>query len=318
MKKYVKYGIFFLISILIYVVDVSAENVFSLIILPYSILGDAIRYLSITSPVLNVVASIIYISVSLIPIGISYYLFRAHRFNCLKFTLLVVLSLFLFVTIYYFINPHLLYQYLNELYFTPNLDIDYKFVQSIILTGIAYISYLIILIYLIVMIKQSQTYNAKRFFSILIDTLIFIYIISFVLVDMKSFIDSMSMNTGVFAVNILTFLQFIAKLIVKALTIILLNHLQKFALELSKEEIDSNILKITNKIYSISFVLIIITLLAQIIINGWQLLFLSEFTNLSFELELPILSIIIAVISFLFTKYFRKVNDLSEDHSMII
>lgn len=83
-------------------------NIFSAIVaFPFEQIGWMLRKMSLSGVVGNVTAIIIYIFVPLIPCGVYFMLHKKGRY-CKEDRLLLVISLLLFVVIYYMINPGLL------------------------------------------------------------------------------------------------------------------------------------------------------------------------------------------------------------------
>lgn len=84
------------------------SNVFSAIIaFPFEQIGWVLREMSLSGTVGNAVAMIFYLMISLIPCGIYWVLWKKEKCS-LEDKLLPVISVLLFVVIYYMINPGLL------------------------------------------------------------------------------------------------------------------------------------------------------------------------------------------------------------------
>lgn len=87
---------------------VRAEGLFQALIWPFEALGDALRWLSLSSAIDNVLAIVLYIALALLPAGCF---FRLRRRMKRKYDFLwLVLSGYCFFLIYWLINPQALFQ----------------------------------------------------------------------------------------------------------------------------------------------------------------------------------------------------------------
>ncbi len=316
MKAKYRYGIILVGAIVLSFIDIKVENAMALINLPYTIIGDFLRYLSLLGGFGNVVAILLYLLIGLLPLGFLFYVWKKKHLSAIKGILLIAFTAMHFIGLYFAINPQILITMLNELY--QNNQIDNSTVETIVLSGFLFINYILILIYLLFVIKDTKGSGVKRMLGIIVDLAILILLILAFVSDFNQFVEKLQAGTLTFASGGLATITLLFQLAIKVLTILLLVQGKEALYQLDQDDSGFTLTETVTKIYRLSFVLILVSLLFQMAINGWQLLFLSSLTDLYFTLNIPIFSIMIALIGFLLAKYFRRVDDLKEDHSLII
>lgn len=318
MKKWILYLGFLGLSVLAFFIPATNDEFLSFMILPYVWGGNLLRYLSLQNPGLNVLSFILYILLSLIPLILLGFLGLKKKAKRLDFIFLPLLSTSQFFILYYFINPHLLSNALHPsfLEFLPTGQLIQA--QTLLLFGVASLGYLVALVYLSLKAFQAQGFKAKNIMIVLLDLAVFGFLLSISLLDLPTFQSAISSGITSIEEKTLGFLQLLGNLGQKGLTIYLFILLRDFVSELEDDLMDNHLVKRSESIYRTSFILILFSLIFQFIFILYQLIFLSRIQNVQLTLNIPILSLSIAIISFLLAKYFRKVNDLSEDHSLII
>jgi hypothetical protein len=152
----------------------------------------------------------------------------------------------------------------------------------------------------------------------MIDIIILILMTIFIFKDFNYFINILEAENTDFYILSLEVIKVLSSLSIVILTILLMIKFIRITKEMNNQVLDSNLMKTAKDAYMISFILILVTIITQILINGWQLVFLAHLNNVAFTLNLPIFSIAFALVGLLFYKYLGRVNELQEDHSMII
>lgn len=110
MKKkriYCLYGAEAVFCLLFYLLQAKFSGIFSaLTAFPFEQIGILLRKMSLSGFIGNVLAIVIYILIGLIPVGLIWFLKRKKKL-CMIDAVLMVLSVLLFVVVYFMINPGL-------------------------------------------------------------------------------------------------------------------------------------------------------------------------------------------------------------------
>lgn len=311
MKKYLKYIIFILVSIIIYFIDLDINNLVSILESPYTLIGNFLRRISLLSGFGNILAIVLYILIALIPV--IFLILRRDKLSNTKKIILVLLAISQFITIYYSINPHLIINRINQL---PLITYsEFETLKLIMLAGLIYINYIIICIYFLVHIKNSKNFNPKKFLLVFIDIITFLLI---VLTISFSFKNNVNAIIDGIVPTLISVISILSLLTVNTLVVIMLLSIQKLFIVIDDQEMSKDIESLTTRIINLSFISVFISLLSQIILIITNYLLLASLSNVNFSFNLPLGTIILALICMLLAKYFRRVNELNEDHSLII
>ncbi|MFW5893150.1 MAG: hypothetical protein ACOCU5_02590, partial [Bacillota bacterium] len=121
---------------------------------PFSILADFLRWMSLQGALLNAVAFILYIAVGTIPL--VFLLFQKR--DPLSASMLGLISLSLFVGVYFMMNPHLLYEGNEGLLFMERDEVHAMFDLAF-----AFIIYALILIFVFLKALHAEQDSMRHY-----------------------------------------------------------------------------------------------------------------------------------------------------------
>lgn len=312
--------IFFIICIGFIVIGflkVTDLSTMSFMILPLSLLGNLLRWMSLEGTGGNVLSVLLYlllVSLPLVYLGIN---IKKKKFNKIDYTFLPIITIMMAYILYYFINPHVLFGMTNAVIQQHLTGEDLKNLEVILLSGVAYIFYIVIVIYLLLKLSHNKFLGQISFFKILIDIAIIIYAFSILAIGLSSSI-TLYQNTVVEIEKALIVFKYIAEIALFGITVYLFELFKNFIVELDKDGFQDTLLISLAKLQSLSLVLLIGTLALQGIINLIQFLIMSQLNDVNFVFDLPIGMMIILLMILIFSRYVSRVIKMKKENELII
>jgi len=318
MKNRLMYLLLLGLAFLSFFLPISMNNIFEIIVIPFSLLGNLLRAISLRQEVFNIISIILYVLLSLVPIMLLVVRIRKHHVKFMDIVFHTTFTVELFFILYFFINPHLLVAAINPTVLAILTSDQNELTQTILLFGLASLGYLTLLVYLTLIVYKAKTLNVKKIMIVLLDLGVFVFMLTVFQSNIPVFIAALNNSLYSLYDKILALIVLIGSLSVKGMSIYLFIIIKDFVKKLDEKPFDEQLVILSNRIYCNSFRIIVLTFLTQFIIILYQLVFISQLLDIKMTLNIPFLSLIVAIFSFLLAKYFRKVNDLHEDHSLII
>lgn len=317
MKRSLSLIVFSFVFILIGIKGIDDFTMLSSIIYPISIIGNVLRSMSLHGGVLNVISYMIYLLFILIPIVFLIYKIRLNDIQDYESVFLLVLSILIGITLYNFINPHLLYNALNTTVRDNTPIEDINDLEIILKSGVAYLLYLVLAIYFI-----TKTYYSKKFDSIMIIRIL-IYVI---MISISFSVLAISLSNSIFIIEtsmiiqekIIEIISFIFILIISSLMIYLLELFRRFMIDFQKDSFQDEVLTSLNKIHNLSYILLMFILGSQLIKNLFQFLVLDKLLNIHFTLDIPVFLLLLTSFIFLLSKYVTKATKIKAENELII
>ena len=285
---------------------------------PLDKIGALLRKMSLSGSVGNIVAIILYITIALLPVIGFLYLRKKDR-RCKADVNLLVLSILLFVVIYYMINPGL---YSNM-----------EFGGDIVLGGTFYsvlVSYFLLRV--LEQFKRSNMEGLKSGLRILLYIIIILLLFE-ILAELLTVLpeniqtvrdsntalfDNSSMDSGlritlIFIVlhSVVDVIPYIMDIVVTVLVIRMIN-------ELMKDGYSDKAIKATNKLADWSLYALSITTLSSMIFNLLQLLMFSSLHQTNISVIIPLFSIVFVLAALLFARYIQENQKLKQDNDLFI
>ena len=309
----------------------SGSALMTLSTFPFAQIGSMLRQLSLSGMSGNVYAIIIFILIGIIPlIFLSINLFK-KRFE-IEDSMLVAISVLIFVTIYYMINPTSL----------GNLFIlDGMAQYGEMMLGITVYSILVgyFVFRFIRIISSSETSVLLKYAKI------FFFIISIVLVytifgsqvnNLVSDINSVTSgntssgimpsilnentlnNNSVLFTNIFLVLFYIINQIPVLLDILIVFITINLIDELMIDRYSDGVIIAANKLASMCKISIMVSMLTCMFVNIIQLIFSRYLLKLNVTTFIPLISIALVLIVLLLAKYFAQSNKLKHDIDLFV
>ncbi|MFW5894476.1 MAG: hypothetical protein ACOCU0_00965 [Bacillota bacterium] len=275
---------------------------------PFSILADFLRWMSLQGALLNTIAFILYIAVGMIPL--VFLLFQKR--DVLNVGMLGLISLSLFVGVYFMINPHLLYESSERLLFMEGDE-----VHAIFDLAFAFIIYSLILIFVFLKTlhaeHDSMRYYLHGLFYGFIGLFTFFMGAGVIPQIIRSLIESRA--AVVIVLNGL-YLVYTAGLFI--LFMLMLFNGKAFIISLLDPSFSGDTWQASTKVFKWSKTLILTSLVAQVFLNGYQIVFARSLSEIHFTLDIPLFSLVVALMFLGMSHYTRNVLKMNDDHKMVI
>jgi len=286
--------------------------------LPYRFLGESLRSLSLTSPMLNVISIILFVLVGIIPLIVLALMKLRRKILLIDFCFMILITAMNFVMLYFHVNPGLIVERINPL-LLENLGISDRYlVEDILLNGLTYMLIYLIMVYAVVSFFIKRQVKSLLLFRTMIDILA----ISLLFMAFTSEVIGLrtSLNqAGITGYDIALFIiEFVINIVIYSLSIYLLLELRVFIQGLMSNGSSEQGIRSLKTLYKFSVVLMLLILTSQFILNGYQLVFLGKIKDVSLHLDIPIISVLIAVVTYVVSEYFVKMKAVEEDNALII
>ena len=273
---------------------------------PFALLADFLRWMSLEGALLNVVAFILYLTVGLIPLAFLVF----QRRNLLNAGMLGLISLSLFVGVYFMINPHLLYEG------SAGIALIERGHEMFDL-AFAFIIYALILIFLFLKALSAEPDTMRKYLSGLFYGFIGLFTVFTGVSVMPAIIWALT-ESGEAAVIVLNSLYLVYTAGVFALFVLMLFVGKVFILSLLDQTFSQDTYQASIKVFRWSKTLIMTTLVAQVVFNGYQIVFARILRDIHFTLDIPLVSLLVAFMFLGMSHYTRNVLKMNDDHKMVI
>jgi len=318
MKRTIMYAIFILCAIILGIIINDVNQVILRLNFPFELIGDWLRVLSLESNFLNVISILLFMLVGLIPIVLLAVLKLKKQAILIDWLFLIIIAVLDFLTLYFHINPALIMDRLDPL-LLENLGVgDLELVQSILMNGLMYIFISIVFIYLVLRLFVKKAFKSLTIFSVLINTVI----ISFIFIAFTTSVIELRLSLAQVGINgydiTLFIMGFVIEVTIFILSLYLLNQLRILITGIMQKKSSQEGIVHLGRLYNSSIALMLVILSAQVLQNGYQIMFLSKIKDVSLQLDIPIFSLLTAVITFTISGYFTRMSEVEADNSLII
>lgn len=301
---------------------------------PFELLGLLIRtmcepYGAVTMKVLGY---ILYIIIGILPL--IYPLVKLIKNKRLDLTCIpwIIASIYLFVAMYFFINPHLFRSILYGMGLSAEITASY---QALIMAGMAMIFYALVALGCLLQFSHILKLNdnkvyflAKVLISIfIVFTLFNVFFLNIVnakvgIVAMQGVPDSgwltesVNVNKGVNIFYIL--FSYLIKLMPSILTILLLIKAKSYINVTQADIFNPANITVINSVVKLAKRTIFVTLLAMIVDNMLTLALSNWLMNFNFKLAVPFAMILAVCLVVIFSKILIKAIEINEENKLVI
>ncbi len=300
----------------LYLAREALPQVFTTIIaFPFEQIGILLRLLSLSGRLGNAISIIIYASLCLIP-TLALILLQKKRKLYAEDALLAVLSVVLFLVIYFMINPGLLGKYMGS-------SLGHK----TLLGGIVYsviVGYALFRI--LRLFYSADTLKLQKYLMVLLYLVnIFIVIIVFG-AQFSNLLDSFKQLQAGNKGNehrlgysyIFLVLKYLVDAIPNALIIPVVINGQNLLRELSADRYSDQAVVSAQKLSRMCGLALYITVVSNIGLNLLQLVFINKLSVAESTVQLPVFSIVFVLAALLLAQYIKDNKQLKDDNDMFI
>ena len=297
---------------------ISAPMVVSSSALPFVWAGTALRSLSLSGGAGNITAIVLYAVISLLPV-FTLLLIRRKRKPHPEDALLVLLSVCLFGVLYLMINPGLITSFLGEI---GGSEIS----QTILCTCV----YSVLVGYLILRVLRlffaGITEKLQKYLSVMLALLNALFVAvafgglfgdlldSFALLreSNQGFEDQLGLSYGFLT------LQYLAAALPYALDIAVAFSAMDLLVELKRARYSETAIARAHSLSRLCGKVLAVTVLSAMGFNLLQLLFARQIHNISFSLDIPLLSVAFVLAALLLARYIEENKRLKDDNDLFI
>ena len=302
-------------------VPLEANSFFSAIYLPLKGIGDGIRNVTLNKSV--AAGWILYFILGLIPLVYPIIRMAVKRKFYLCSLLWIILSLFGFITLYFFINPHLLN---SELISGVTLD------NKITLIGFEVTFITILIICVLAELSQLLKSNPEKsyvFVKVIIDIFAVIAIFSVCFINVSSvkagFKGISAIEAGAFegrlnkGLNCFSILfSFILNAVPAVFTVILLLKCGSFIDMLKVDAFNLNNEKPLKTIIRLAKVTVLITLASTALCNIALIIMSKWLVNANYQFEIPLVMLCTVCLVIIFSQILVRAIEMNEEQKLVI
>ena len=285
---------------------------------PFAQIGTLLRWMSLSGTAGNIAAVILYLALGAAPIVYSLWLSKKDRAET-EDLLLIVMSIFLFVMMYYMVNPGCI---------SINAGLGGASAYGKAVFGGAFYSVLIGYLFFKILRRITKSETGK-----LLDTLKAIFVITAaVLVCAVFYIGVSSIfsdiaavktaNTDPFvslaATNAFVVIRFVLGYAATVLDIIIIIMAIRLTEALKADRYGEEVVASANALASFCKKAVIAMMLCSMTSNILQLLFGGSLHKADFVTQIPLDSVILVLVMFLLARYFAESKKIQEDNELFI
>ncbi len=310
------------LCVLFSILQHSTYGLFStMIAFPFEQLGIMLRGLSLSGTVGNVVAVILYVLISLIPVGILLFLKKKQKSEKID-NILFLLSASLFLVLFYMINPGLLEAGIPE---TGRWALGSTFYSLLL----GYLLIRSLLHYKNAGIKQLQ----KGIYLLLgVLNVVFVYAIFGQelgqwlqnIETVQNGNSGVTINDGFITSSTLTvtyiflFLHFLMGILPYILNIVIIFLSRQLLVGLKENPYQEETIRQTKKLAEVCMGSVMATIVADILFNLLQLFFQKQLYQINYVVQFPVFSIVFVLAVLLFARYIKEMQELKEENDLFI
>lgn len=282
---------------------------------PFSQIGEVLRWLSLASPLGNLVAILLYGAIGLCPLLVLLWRGLKKRAG-IEDSLLVVTCALLFFMLYVLINPALIRQYFVDLH-----------LGKAVMGGAIYsvlIGYLVLrLLRRLSCSESTEMLNWLQLFLALIAAMQVAVVFYLGAASVISTIQEVKgVNTdphvSLAATNVLIVIRYVLQQIPAVLSIRLLLLAMELAAAMKKEKFGREAVEAAARLGGVCKLTVAVIVVTTIAANLMQLALSKSLLNVSFAVNLPLSTLVLTLILLVLAQYLDDTRKLSQDNQLII
>lgn len=300
--------------------NMSGENIAHVMAFPFAPIGEGLRAMSLSGSVGNVAAIILYVGLSLLPLGVL--LFHASKRSLhWEDSLLVVLIPLLFVVLYEMINPGIIPLGPSELGMM-GADVRKAMLGCVVYSVL--VGYLVLRALRLFFCAGKE--QLQSYVSLLLGLLnvIFVYMVfggclqKFLQTVESTKASNQGTEDGLTLTYVFLFLQMLVDALPYLLDIMIVFVSQHMLQELGKDAYSLEAMEAAEKLSKACGISLKVTILSIVVFNLLQLLCAKNLRVLNGFVNIPILSIILVLAALLVAKLVTEGKRLKDDNDMFI
>ena len=289
------------------------DHSLEIIFMPIDLIARVLRFMSLSSYMGNVVACIIYAFICFMPSIYCLWLIKKNSASK-KELLLLVLSIYMLYMLYMFINP----QNMSNMPLLQNLDKSFLQVEKFALASVFYSILLGYISFIILQKSNTSIYILQKILFVSASIYV-IYLFYFSAFDILNKFGSYSIaNIDYSADYLILVLKCLTEFIPILFSISILVNAIPFLITLQTEPYGAGLLEYSKKLSDLCKKTVIVSVASNITINLSQLLLSSSLYNANYNLNIPIIPLILALSFFIITKYIDTAIKIKEENDRFI
>jgi len=308
MKKIVLFSIVFGLFLVLGFLMPLSESGFYALSRPLTIVADGLRALSLKNGLYNVLAIMLFSAIGFLPfIGLLWI-----KKNQKHLLMMSGLSISLFLALYFMINPHFIYQgsLINQFGLT-------EAIVPLLNSSLAFMVYTVIALILFLKFFDLSVKGMASTFTVLAYGFITGLIVLLAYQVLPTLINDLFASEHS-SEAVYHFLMIVYSMLTYGFMVLIIYYGKAFMLTLITMDFDQESYLLTIKLMRLSKAFILVLLSGALVINGWQLIFFSNFSHTTFSFELPLFSILLAFIFYSLTLYTNRVVSMKEEIELVI
>ena len=312
-------GAFAALCMIISIGQVSFSTVFSSIMaFPFEQISLGLRVLSLSGAPGNIVAILIYASLSLLPVALLF-VFRKKRDMFAEDGLLVLLSALLFFVIYQMINP-------GKISAMMSFEEGVNFFNAI-LGGIVYtVLFGYVVLRALRLFFTSAPEKLTDYMKVALECIggVFVFIAFGLCFNelLNSIIALRLSNTGnehmLGASYVFLVFQFIAYALPNALNVLVVFAAINMLDEMRKDQFSEETVLAASRMTGLCVTVLKVTVLLSIAFNTLQLIFIDALNVVNISMNIPVFSIVFILVALLLVRLVTEGKQLKEENEMFI
>lgn len=282
---------------------------FEVLVGPYRVIGRFLRTMSLSKGWLNVLAVIMWLSFSSLPLAYLGYRIKRKTFKQVDL-MLVLIAIGLCVVLYYGINPSLMVDHIDPLILGSMTSAEIKDAQTIMLFGLLSTVYAPLLIYGIIRFIHMEHMQIDSVLRLFVDFAAAIIIFDYAGISLAGFIRGNDGET--------TFTAFMV--IRETLLFILMMIMVRYAFPILRNfDIRNDTLyDSVRRLYGFSLIYLV-TALSLVSVENLMIFVLRENTDhIRFQFDFPLFALMIAGLLLLFGRYVMHSVEMRRENELMI
>lgn len=309
-------GIEAVACVVLAVTQVAMGNVLTAAAIPFEQIGDGLRALSLTGPFGNVIATIVYAVISLIPLACVVVMAKRRRFAA-EDVLLALVSPLLFWVLYVMINPGVMNSWVS----TAGMSSFAKAILGIVVYAmlIGYVS-----LHIVRLFSAGDTTRLLRYAAVMLGALgvVLVYVVCYSqFTDLLNSIDTLQkgnhgQNLGLATAVLIA--CFVLNALPYVLNVIVIFASGQFLKEMRNDRYSAASIAAAQLVSRLCTVMLVVIILASIAANLLQLGLLTYFAGVNVVIQIPVLAMGFVLAVMLLTRLVTQNKQLKDDNDLFV
>jgi hypothetical protein len=288
--------------------------VFAVFVGPYHVFGGFLRSLSEFGPWSNMLAIVIWLAVSFVPLGYLFYRIKSKIFKPIDL-IMIIIAVSLGLVLYYAINPHLMVDHIDPRILESMTSAAIKDVETMILFGLLTTLYAPLLIYGILRFIHMKNMRIDAVLRLLVDLVAVMIILDYAGASLPGTIRSIQDDVILEEVA-----RSLFSLFKETTLFVLMMTMVRFAFPVFTDfDIGNDSLYgSVQRLYGFSLIYLVTALAMVFTENALTFFLRKNLDHIHFHFDLPLFALMIASLLLLFGKYVLTSVELRRENELMI